>query len=306
MRKPLKFVVLTGPGIPSASILSYMLENIEDFHLSTVFIEGDVKKDKTSPAESVSVPKNKSNERWYSDSGLFYKHFRLSLALPRYYCFKVLSSLFGLNELKFLRYCQNISPGLMRFFCGFPIPEELAGKKVLKTWAEFVSKFSGEIKAVGNFNGEKSLEQIRAENPDIIIGMGTRILSAELLSIPVIGTLNAHSSLLPEYRGGATEFWQLVSGEKETGITIHWMAAKVDEGPICARRSWNIPPRANHHMLRIMSLFYRFSLWKETIDKLLDGNLEQMEQTKSTRPTFRRPNVQQEYDFYVRHRLKIE
>ena len=46
------------------------------------------------------------------------------------------------------------------------------------------------------------------------------------------GALNMHGSLLPKYRGRAPVNWAVLHGERETGATLHYMAAKPDAGDI--------------------------------------------------------------------------
>jgi methionyl-tRNA formyltransferase len=59
-----------------------------------------------------------------------------------------------------------------------------------------------------------------------------RILTHEMLALPTVGCLNVHASLLPKYRGAAPINWALIRGERETGVTIMWMAYELDSGPI--------------------------------------------------------------------------
>jgi UDP-4-amino-4-deoxy-L-arabinose formyltransferase/UDP-glucuronic acid dehydrogenase (UDP-4-keto-hexauronic acid decarboxylating) len=61
------------------------------------------------------------------------------------------------------------------------------------------------------------------------------IFGRELLSIPPHGCINLHGSLLPAYRGRAPVNWAIINGEKETGITFHYMTEKVDAGPIISQ-----------------------------------------------------------------------
>lgn len=79
-----------------------------------------------------------------------------------------------------------------------------------------------------------SLEtEFRALNPDFIFSFYYRfILSDEILSLPSLGAFNLHGSLLPKYRGRCPVNWVLINGEKETGVTLHEMVAKIDGGDI--------------------------------------------------------------------------
>ena len=58
-------------------------------------------------------------------------------------------------------------------------------------------------------------------------------LSAEIISTSKNGFLNIHGSLLPQYRGNASQNWAILNSEKEIGVTCHLMkAGELDSGPI--------------------------------------------------------------------------
>lgn len=54
----------------------------------------------------------------------------------------------------------------------------------------------------------------------------------EFLEIAKDGFVNNHPSLLPEYRGGNTYSHVIINGEKETGVTLHYMDESFDTGDI--------------------------------------------------------------------------
>jgi methionyl-tRNA formyltransferase len=64
----------------------------------------------------------------------------------------------------------------------------------------------------------------------------TSILPLEILEAPRYGSLCFHPSLLPRYRGGAALAWQIILGERESGVTIFRPDAGVDTGPIVVQR----------------------------------------------------------------------
>ena len=80
--------------------------------------------------------------------------------------------------------------------------------------------------------------ELAALKPDlaVVVAYG-RLLKAETLAVPVLGTLNVHFSLLPKYRGAAPVQWSLVHGETRTGVTLFWLDEGMDTGPICLSRS---------------------------------------------------------------------
>lgn len=69
-----------------------------------------------------------------------------------------------------------------------------------------------------------------------------RMIGAPLLALPRHGALNMHGSLLPKYRGRAPVNWAVLSGERQTGATLHYMTAKPDAGDIVAQTAVPILP----------------------------------------------------------------
>ena len=73
-------------------------------------------------------------------------------------------------------------------------------------------------------------------NPDIIVTCAYgQIIPKEILEYPKFGCINVHASLLPKYRGGAPIHRAILNGEKETGITIMYMAEGMDDGDIISQ-----------------------------------------------------------------------
>jgi len=77
--------------------------------------------------------------------------------------------------------------------------------------------------------------------PDVLIVVAYGlILPAEILSIPRLGCLNVHASLLPRWRGAAPIERAIMAGDSETGITIMQMDAGLDTGDMLKRQSVSI------------------------------------------------------------------
>lgn len=83
----------------------------------------------------------------------------------------------------------------------------------------------------------KFIRQVSEYKPDIIIISNFhKIIKKELIDIPVIGTFNLHSSLLPNLRGGTSIIWALKKGMNETGVTLHEVTEGVDDGDIISQK----------------------------------------------------------------------
>lgn len=90
---------------------------------------------------------------------------------------------------------------------------------------------------------EAVLAQLRALEPDVIlVAAYGKLLPQALLDIPKKAIINVHSSLLPQYRGAAPINWAVLNGDRETGVTIQYMAHELDAGDILLAKSTPIDP----------------------------------------------------------------
>lgn len=86
---------------------------------------------------------------------------------------------------------------------------------------------------------EATLARIQKANPDIIFCIGSmELIPKTVLDIPKKGTINIHPALLPLYRGRYSIPHAIFNGEKETGVTLHYMTEGLDNGPIILQRSF--------------------------------------------------------------------
>jgi methionyl-tRNA formyltransferase len=90
---------------------------------------------------------------------------------------------------------------------------------------------------------ESALEFLKRMAPDavVIIAYG-QIIPARLLTIPRLGWMNLHASLLPRYRGAAPIHWAVANGETITGLTTMKIDAGMDTGPILLQHELRIGP----------------------------------------------------------------
>ena len=77
--------------------------------------------------------------------------------------------------------------------------------------------------------------------PDLIVTCAYgQILPNELLSIPRLGCINVHGSLLPKYRGASPIQQSLLNGDSKTGVTIIEMIDKMDAGDMLLQKEFNL------------------------------------------------------------------
>jgi methionyl-tRNA formyltransferase len=97
------------------------------------------------------------------------------------------------------------------------------------------------VRRCADINSVESVQHVRELRPDLMVVTGwTRLLSAELLSVPPRGVIGFHASLLPRYRGRAPVNWAILRGEAETGNTMMYLDAGTDTGDIIDQQTVSI------------------------------------------------------------------
>ena len=83
-----------------------------------------------------------------------------------------------------------------------------------------------------NFKSADVVAELEALAPDlmIVIAYGL-ILPKKVLTIPRLGCINVHASILPKWRGAAPIQHAILQGDTETGVTIMQMDVGMDTGP---------------------------------------------------------------------------
>lgn len=99
-------------------------------------------------------------------------------------------------------------------------------------------------------NSEEELNIFKSLQADLVIVSSYGLIIPEsFLQIPKYGFINIHASLLPNWRGAAPIQSAILSGDKQTGITIMKMDSGVDTGDIISMESIDITPKTNHGRL---------------------------------------------------------
>ncbi len=80
--------------------------------------------------------------------------------------------------------------------------------------------------------------------PDLVLSVyyGHRIPRA-VRSIPPLGALNLHGSLLPRWRGRAPLPWVILAGDREAGVTLHGMVHAMDAGDVYGQERFAVGAR---------------------------------------------------------------
>ena len=79
---------------------------------------------------------------------------------------------------------------------------------------------------------DEFIQELITFNADLFVVVAFRMLPEVIWEMPKNGTINLHTSLLPNYRGAAPINRVLINGEKETGISTFFIDNKIDSGAI--------------------------------------------------------------------------
>lgn len=177
-------------------------------------------------------------------------------------------------------------------------PDRPVGRK--KTMTPPPVKIAAEQHGIPVFQPEKlrdeaSLQAILNLYPDLVITAAYgQILPKKLLDAPTYGCINVHASLLPELRGGAPIHYAIIQGKEKTGITIMYMAEKLDAGDILAQTVVPIAERDTVGTLHDKLSEAGADLLSDTLPKLLNGEITPIKQD-DREATFA-PNIKHEQE----------
>ena len=125
----------------------------------------------------------------------------------------------------------------------------------------------------------EEIARVRDLAPDLLVVVAYgQILSPELLSVPRVGALNVHFSLLPRHRGAAPVQAALLAGDSETGVSTMWMTEGLDEGPVFSRSAVAVGAEENAGALGARLAERGADLLAEALARIERGEMAREEQ----------------------------
>lgn len=114
------------------------------------------------------------------------------------------------------------------------LTSRLVGKQLkVISLHEIKKRYKIPIMGTRDINSADTLAVIKRWQPDVIISIYlNQLIKSDLISQSSSGFLNIHPSLLPRNQGLIPYFWAMTNGDKETGVTLHWLDEKFDTGDI--------------------------------------------------------------------------
>ena len=129
-----------------------------------------------------------------------------------------------------------------------------------------------------NLSDESFIAELRKLSADLFVVVAFRILPISVFSIPPLGTINLHASLLPKYRGAAPINWAIINGETETGVTTFFIEQKVDTGEWILQRTVPIAEDETAGELHDRLCLLGADVLLETVDLIEQGKAPRIKQ----------------------------
>jgi methionyl-tRNA formyltransferase len=184
------------------------------------------------------------------------------------------------------------------------------GQNASDRTGDTAAKFGIALREVENFHSDEAIALIKAADADLGVIYGTNIIKESVFSIPRLGSINLHQGLAPYYRGGPPIFWELFNGEAEVGLTVHFVAAKVDTGDVVFQK--RIPLKYDPAFgLDFEAFVERFraciredsaSLVADAVSAIASGDFQRISQDTTLGKRYRLPTKKEKDE--LRRRLK--
>ena len=146
------------------------------------------------------------------------------------------------------------------------------GKKMRETAIAIKAKNMGlHVIQEQDLKSDHFVSKLKNLDADLFVVVAFRILPNALITIPKLGSINLHGSLLPAYRGAAPIQWALINGDEETGLSTFFIAPKVDTGAVICQDKLPIHPNDNYGTLSERMGILGSDLLVETINLIESG-----------------------------------
>jgi methionyl-tRNA formyltransferase len=125
-------------------------------------------------------------------------------------------------------------------------------------------------------------EKLRSLNPDVVVVVAFgQILKKNILSIPKLGCINIHASLLPRWRGAAPIQWSILAGDEKSGVCTMRMVEKLDAGNVLLSEAISIDSKMTTNVLHEKLSVLGSDLIMKTLDLLAIGNVPEISQDET-------------------------
>jgi methionyl-tRNA formyltransferase len=134
-----------------------------------------------------------------------------------------------------------------------------------------------------SFKAPEVREEFLALNADLaILAFVSFIVPRQVFSVPRLGSICFHPSLLPKYRGASAINWALIKGETVTGLSLFWVDPGIDTGPVLLQKKVQVEPDDTTGSLYFNKIFpLGIEAIGEAVNLIQAGNPPRIEQDES-------------------------
>jgi len=125
------------------------------------------------------------------------------------------------------------------------------------------------------------IEELKNLKPDLGVVIAFKMLPEVVWSLPRLGTINLHASLLPQYRGAAPINWAIINGESETGLSTFFLKHEIDTGKLIFSEKVSIGPDETAGELHDRMMVVGATLLIKSLNAIAANNYPQVEQENS-------------------------
>ena len=123
----------------------------------------------------------------------------------------------------------------------------------------------------------------------VLIDYGIIVSQAVIDHFP-LGIINSHFSLLPEWRGADPITFSILSGQKETGVSLMLLVQAMDEGPLLGQATYDVPHDITTPELTQDLIGLSDHTLREILPLYLDGQIQPAPQRQAARPGHDQPS----------------
>ena len=132
-----------------------------------------------------------------------------------------------------------------------------------------------------NLKDQIFIKSLQNFNADVFLVIAFRKLPKEVWEIPKKGTINLHTSLLPEYRGAGPINWVLINGEKTTGVTCFYINEIIDQGNIITQKKISLNQNITAAQLHNQMIIDGIEIVSETIKQITEERINTIIQSEN-------------------------
>lgn len=161
----------------------------------------------------------------------------------------------------------------------FSYPENLSERSGYVDFSQICDKYGVGLTKTGDINSKNNVDVIERIAPDVILVIGwSSIIGKEILSIPKLGVIGHHPTLLPKHRGNAPIPWTLINGLTKSGITLMFLENEIDKGDILIQKEFDVELEDDAASIYEKATLKTIDALTEILPKLESGNYERIPQ----------------------------